>query len=102
MHLSTSVDNATFHAKIADRLAFSDHTEFRVLLDKVSQSGTQTCVFDLSELRSIDSSGLGMFMVAQEIGAENGWELVLKGAKGHVKALLELGKFDKILKVQEA
>jgi len=102
MNLSTSVDNLTFHAAISDRLAFSDHAEFRELVEQVSQSGVKTCVFDLTRLKSIDSSGLGMFMVAQEAGAEKGWRLVLKGAQGHVKDLLKLGKFDKILTLQEA
>jgi anti-anti-sigma factor len=102
MKLTTTQDRTTFHARIADRLAFSDHKPFRELLFAVTDSGAKTCVFDLTQLNSIDSSGLGMFMVAHEEGVSNGWELVLKGANEHVNALLKLGKFDKILTLQEA
>ena len=59
-------------------------------------------MFDLTSLSSIDSAGLGMFMVAHNEGAANGWSLVLRGANGHVEALLKLGKFDRILTLQEA
>lgn len=102
MKLTTSHIGTTYTAVIADRLAFSDHKAFRELLFAVTESGAKTCVFDLSRLQSVDSSGLGMFMVAHEEGAANGWDLVLKGANGHVDALLKLGKFDKILTLQEA
>lgn len=101
MRLNTSLTGDTFTAKISERMEFSDHTVFRVLLDDVCGSGAKNCVFDLSELSSIDSSGLGMFMVAHETAKTNGWSLSLKGPKGHVKALIELGKFDKILEIRE-
>ncbi len=101
MRLNTCLQGSTFTAKISERMEFSDHTAFRTLLDDVSGSGANQCVFDLSELHSIDSSGLGMFMVAHETATNNGWSLCLKGPQGHVKALIELGKFDKILEVVE-
>jgi anti-anti-sigma factor len=102
MNLTTTQDGTTFHARIAERLAFSDHKAFRELLKQVSASGAKTCVFDLSQLNSIDSAGLGMFVVAHEEGQANGWSLVVRGAKGHVDALMKLGKFDKILTLEEA
>lgn len=101
MHLQTNVDGATYRAKISDRMAFSDHTAFRALLKDVSASGATRCVLDLSGLVSIDSSGLGMFMVAHETGRSSGWSLTLEKPQGHVKTLLQLGKFDKILKIED-
>ena len=101
MRLSTSLDGDIFLAKLSDRMEFSDHTMFRTLLDDVCSSGAKKCVFDLSDLNSIDSSGLGMFMVAHDTAKTSGWSLCLKAPRGHVKTLLELGKFDRILEVLE-
>lgn len=84
------------------RLTFSDHTAFRNLLDDITQCGSKRCVFDLAGLVSIDSSGLGMFVVAHEHGKASGWDMTLEGAGGHVKTLLELGKFSKIFEIREA
>lgn len=101
MKITTSLNGDTFIAKLSDRMEFSDHTMFRTLLDDVGNSGARKCVFDLSDLRSIDSSGLGMFMVAHDTATTKGWTLSLKSPQGHVKTLLQLGKFDKILEVLE-
>ncbi len=97
----TPSDTATYVA-LGGRLTFSDHTAFRKMLDEITQLGTRKCVFNLEKLVSIDSSGLGMFVVAHEQGKQNGWDLAIEGASGHVKSLLELGKFDKILDIREA
>lgn len=97
----TTTDTAT-RVAFAGRLTFSDHNAYRNLLGEISQLGIQHCIFDLSELVSIDSSGLGMFVVAHEEGKNNGWDLALEGACGHVKTLLELGRFSKILEIREA
>ncbi|WP_300473197.1 STAS domain-containing protein [Breoghania sp.] len=43
---------------------FSDHAEFRNLLNQITASKVDSCIIDLSKLQSIDSSGLGMFIVA--------------------------------------
>lgn len=101
MIIDTKIDAGVYLAKLSDRMAFSDHEAFKVLLDDVGHSGAKRCVFDLSDLLSIDSSGLGMFMVAAESAQATGWTFSLKSPQGHVKTLLELGKFDKILTIEE-
>ena len=101
MKITTNLNGDVFIAKLSDRMEFSDHTLFRTLLDDVANSGAKKCIFDLSELRSIDSSGLGMFMVAHDTAKTKGWTLSLQAPQGHVKTLIQLGKFDKILEVLE-
>ncbi|PTW55061.1 anti-anti-sigma factor [Breoghania corrubedonensis] len=101
MNAQTSQTGQTHHIKLSGRLVFSDHAEFRHLLNQITAAKVESCIIDLSELQSIDSSGLGMFMVALETGKENGWSLTLRSPQGHVKALIELGKFDKLLNVEK-
>lgn len=97
MRIETHQSGAVFNAKLADRMTFADHGPFRSLLEAVTKSGAQHCHIDISDLGSIDSAGLGMFVVAQQEAQRSGWSLVLKGARGHVKQLLELARFDRLI-----
>ncbi|MEI2385243.1 STAS domain-containing protein [Breoghania sp. JC706] len=101
MNVETSQTEQTYLIKLSGRLVFSDHGEFRHLLNQITAARVKACVIDLAELQSIDSSGLGMFMVALETGKEHGWSLTLRSPRGHVKALIELGKFDRLLTVED-
>jgi anti-anti-sigma factor len=100
MHVETRIDDATFNVRMSDRMTFSDHIAFRELLQKVEQSGARSCVLDLSGLISIDSAGLGMLVIAKETAAKQGWSLIVRGPQGHVKALLELGRFERMLTIE--
>lgn len=102
MNVTISSSETETTVELRERLTFSDHSAFRELLGEITRIGNKKCVFDLAKLVSIDSSGLGMFVVAQEQGKKDGWDLALVGASGHVKTLLELGKFSKVLEIREA
>ncbi|MDR3494347.1 MAG: STAS domain-containing protein [Ancalomicrobiaceae bacterium] len=97
MDIRTTTDGSTFQAHMSGRLSFSDHQAFRVLMQDIEKSKAKACVFDLSQLTSVDSSGLGMFIIAAEAAKSGNWHLTLKGATGQVNQLLYLAKFDKLL-----
>jgi anti-anti-sigma factor len=97
MRLLTEFQNDLFTAKIADRLTFADHGQFRKLLDEVKTSGCRKVVFDLSDLSVVDSSGLGMLMIAIDDSKKAGWKLSVSGAQGSVLQLLQLSKLDQML-----
>jgi HptB-dependent secretion and biofilm anti anti-sigma factor len=100
VRLSTEQTGTTFTARLADRLSFADHPTFRTLLEDIERATPSTCVLDLSELQSIDSAGLGMFLIALDGAKKGGWSLTLRNAQGHVKSLLQLGRFDKLLQLE--
>jgi HptB-dependent secretion and biofilm anti anti-sigma factor len=100
MRVETTVNADVFEAKLIDQMMFSDHRAFRALLKEISQSGAKKCIFNLSGLTSIDSSGLGMFMVALDEARKGRWTLTIKSPQGHVKSLLVLGRFDKLLSIE--
>jgi HptB-dependent secretion and biofilm anti anti-sigma factor len=100
MRVETTVNADVFEAKLIDQMMFSDHRAFRALLKEISQSGAKKCVFNLSGLTSIDSSGLGMFMVALDEAKKGRWTLTIKSPQGHVRSLLVLGRFDKLLNIE--
>jgi anti-anti-sigma factor len=102
MRISTETSGSTFTVKLADRMAFADHGVFRTLLDQIRKSGCKEAVFDLTDLVSIDSAGLGMFMIALEAADKDGWVMSILQPQGHVRQLLQLAKIDKMIKVTAA
>jgi anti-anti-sigma factor len=101
MDIQTTSSGDEFIATLSGRLMFSDNPAFRILLDGAQASGAKRCIFDVSALNSVDSAGLGMFVIAADTAKKHGWSLVLRGPGGQVKQLLTLARFDKLLTIQD-
>ena len=86
-----------FEASISDRLIFADHNAFRKLIDDIKATAASQCIFDLKDLSMMDSSGLGMFMIAIEEAKRNGFSLTLKNASGSVLQLIQMSRLDRFL-----
>ncbi len=100
MRLEKYLSNGKFEAGLSDKLTSSDLSNFRELLSEIKQSTCKAVVLDLSNLDWIDSAGLGMLILAKELAEKEDMELVLRAPRGHVKSLLELGRFEKIFNIQ--
>jgi len=100
MQVTSETTGTTYCVSLSDRLSFADHGMFRKLLEDYAALEAKTFVLELSGLKSIDSAGLGMFMIALDVARKKGGALTLRGAQGHVKSLLLLGRFDKLLKIE--
>jgi anti-anti-sigma factor len=88
-----------FKAKLLDKLTFADHIAFRKLIDEVKSAGSRQLTLDMAELAMIDSSGLGMIMIALDEAKKSGFVLTVENAAGPVMQLLKLSKMDVLLKV---
>ncbi len=86
--------------RLSEALTFSDHGEFRDVLKNVISNGGKKCVFELSQLASVDSAGLGMFMIANEELQKNSWDFALRSPRGQVKQLLDLAKIGDVVVVE--
>lgn len=102
MRISSNANGTSLDVKLSDRMAFADHGAFRGLLDQIRTSGSKAVNFDLSELVSIDSAGLGMFMIALEAAERDGWVMTIFQPQGHVRQLLQLARIDRMIKVVAA
>jgi anti-anti-sigma factor len=100
MKLETHSYKDRFEAGLSDSLTSADLTSFRELLSQMKQSKCKLMVLDLSKLDWIDSAGLGMLILAKESAEKADLELVLRSPRGHVKSLLELGRFEKIFNIE--
>ena len=86
-----------FEAAISDRLIFADHHAFRKLIDDIKTAAASHCTFDLKDLSMMDSSGLGMIMIAIEEAKRSGFHLTLKNASGSVLQLIQMSRLDRFL-----
>jgi len=81
-------------------LEFSDHENFRQILDAIDQADGSHFVLELSGLESIDSSGLGMFIIARKAAERRNIRLVLRSARGDVRHMIETARFSSVFLVE--
>lgn len=93
MSFTTTTRDNTFEVKLTGRLGFEDHADFRDILETFLSSDCKEIKFLLSELNEIDSSGLGMFLLAKEMASAKGLSVSLAQPTGRVKSLFELSDF---------
>jgi anti-sigma B factor antagonist len=59
-----------------------------------------TIVIDLREVRFMDSPGLGMLIYCHQRLADRDTELVVRGARGHVRDLFEVVRLDALVPIE--
>jgi len=86
---------------IQGRFDFNAHAEFR----KCSEAALQTeharrIVVNLAQVDYLDSSALGMLLLLREKAAgAGGPEVVLDGARGIVRQVLEVANFSRMFRI---
>ncbi len=81
-----------------ERLDASDATEFKRNIAPVLE-GNSKVVFDMSQLRFVDSSGLGAILSCLRQLNANGGDLKLCGLSKPVRALFELVRMHKVFNI---
>ncbi len=84
---------AVTEIKITGRLSYEDYQDFHKMVTDIEGGSGHRVVFHISGLGSIDSAGLGMFMVAREMLDARAMTIQLKGAGGPVRKMMDLVKF---------
>lgn len=84
-----------------ERLTFSDHEEFGDVLARVEESEAKTIVFDFAKTAFIDSSALGMLLIAKDVAGERGASITLRGANADIRRLFELGTFSEFFVIED-
>ncbi|HLD95758.1 MAG TPA: STAS domain-containing protein [Alphaproteobacteria bacterium] len=95
-------NGASASIELKGRLTFADYSNFREMLQLLSELTIKRCVLDLSDLEFIDSAGLGMLLIARDKVQSQSGILNLKCAEGQVKKMLELGRFDNLFSIEDA
>jgi anti-anti-sigma factor len=95
----TQADNSTTIA-LKGRFDFQAHQEFRRAVDGLLRAGKSMLTVDLSQVNFIDSSALGLLLLARENCEKAGGVVILNQPRDYVDKVLKLCHFDQLFLVQ--
>jgi anti-anti-sigma factor len=78
------------------RFDFNAHREFREAVDRAVKEAPGVIQIDLEGVDYLDSSALGMLLMLRDKAKNAGKEVVLAGARGSVKQVIEIANFGKL------
>jgi|SRR4051795_10480736 anti-anti-sigma factor len=94
-------DDAEARVFLSGRLTFNDHGKVRTMIQEMVQSRCARQILEISGLEFVDSSGLGMILVAREEVTQHQKKLSLRGAKGQVKRVLTVAQLGKVIDIED-
>lgn len=94
----TQAENGT-RITLNGRFDFQAHQPFRRAMDGLLHSGKTKITVDLSAVNFIDSSALGMLLLARETFEKAGGGIVLDRPQEYVDKVLKLCHFDQLFEV---
>lgn len=94
MQITQQSENGYFNIIMKGDFTFDANVPFRDVLDKLAKPDAGVIVIDLSGVEFMDSAALGMLLLAHERAGRNARTITLKGARGHVKKILQMARFD--------
>lgn len=86
---------------LSGQMSFGDNVEFRAVIDGLRQNIAKNCTLDVTDLQSIDSAGLGMFVLAIDVAAEQGSKIAIRSPQGQVKKMLDIARFSELVTIIE-
>ncbi len=81
-------------------LGYPDHRAFMEVMEEFNVPAGHQLVFNLSKLETVDSSGLGMFLIANEEAKKRSLRFRVSHPRYEVLRVINLGKLDRILDVR--
>ncbi len=79
---------------------FRDHSTFFEIISMIKTTANIKIVFDLAKCDFIDSAALGMFVIAHDEAMPRSIDLVIKGANGKVKEVMNAAKFQSLYRFE--
>lgn len=85
--------------RLLGHMTFSDHDTFRSVIANFERPAGHRMVFDLSGLDFVDSSGLGMFIIARDTARKKDLDFAMRGARDDVQRLITVAKLHKMFTI---
>lgn len=97
MTVKSSIRDGVARVTVEGRFNFDIHAKFKAASQEAfAEPGTKTIEIHLFDVDYMDSSALGMLLVLKDQAHKAGIrDLVLVGARGSVRQVLEVARFDK-------
>lgn len=87
--------------RFSQRVTFQEHDSFADVLQLLQEGRDKRCVFQLGSTDFVDSAALGMFLLARETAQARGVDIVLKGARGKVRDVMQVARFDTLFVMED-
>ena len=87
---------------LSGRFTFSDHGNFKQIIDGLVADRVETCTLDFQGVEFIDSSGLGMLLILREALEKVGGKVTLLAPQGQVEKMLRISQFDQMFAIKAA
>ena len=101
MEFTEFQDDIRYDIHMRGRFTFADHAHFLEILKKICTTEFRDVRFDISQLDFIDSAAMGMFLLALEEANKFHISITLIGAKGQVKKMLHVARFDALFTMED-
>lgn len=85
---------------ISGQITYRDHDDLFEATSFINDKNTQECVINLSQVDFIDSAGLGMLLILNDLARKNSATLIIKGIKDKVKAIIEATKLNEVITLE--
>ncbi|MET0154788.1 MAG: STAS domain-containing protein [Rickettsiales bacterium] len=92
-------DNVCFNMK--GRFVFSDHMQFKDILDYIENDAVGAVRLDFKEVEFIDSAALGLLLLAKEKSEKAGKRFVLERPVGQVAKMFKISRFQDMFDIVE-
>ena len=94
MEFSMQDAGNTLEVMMQGRFTFSENQKFKLILQQALRSKPAVVIFDLTKVDFIDSAGLGMLLLAKDEMDSMSTSILLRGAQGQVKKMLNVSCFE--------
>jgi anti-sigma B factor antagonist len=88
--IRSECDTDSGRLTVSGELDIATRPELEEAVGALLARGARTLVIELGELTFIDSSGLGLLIVLNELATNDGWTLQLTRPRGQVLSVVEL------------
>lgn len=89
-----------FNIKLEQSFDFESHKDFRECIKTIIEKNAKNLNIDFANVEYIDSSALGMLMLAKHETTQHACKLKLTNLReGHAKNVLNLVKFDQMFDI---
>ncbi len=101
MTIAIAVDEekSIVNVSISGRFDFSQHEEFKRVLDLTKTKSLTKYVIDLSQVDEIDSSAIGMILLLRDMAGGDQSNVELTHIRPSIKDELEIAQIYKLVKV---
>lgn len=86
--------------ELSGHFTFSDHTAFKEVRNICTDDNYDSVIIDFSSIEFMDSSALGMLMIAREEAEKHKKSLLLRKPVGQVEKMFRVSKFESLFNIE--